>query len=295
MTTLTLHTRTITVPTSLNELSARQLIGITGIITTTPDPYRAGWLIILALLNIQQRFWLRWFFLLNYYIKPFLGRIGFNVVCYQLSDDNLDELLLVSDFLYNDPKPLTTNLLPTLHVRQHYYKRTKLYGFADEFTDLTFKDFRFAETRFLLYLKTKSTDHLNALIAVLYTTAPRNGSNQHLANKPLAERETLAARLPLPVKLSILQTYQGCRQHLSEQHKNVFPPKRTDPDKPPKELTYKDVLTQNKAWEETITQYATNPVQMDAIDTAPLWNVLKKLDYDIAQAKKQKAELKKHK
>lgn len=293
MTTLTLHNRTIDVPTHLNELSAKQLIEVTSIITTQPDPHRAAWLIILSLLNIQELVWLRLFFLLNYYIKPFFGKIGFNVVCYQLDDDALDELLLVSEFLYTDDQPLTVNLLPVIQVKTGWFNKVKLYGFFDELADFTFKDFRFAETRFLLYLKTKEEKYLNALLAVLYSTTPRNGTTTHLEAKATDHREQLVARLPMPTKLAILQIYQGCRQHLTTSHKFVFPPKRQDPDKPNKPLTYKDVLTQSQAWEETITQYATNPVEMEAIDQTPLWNVMKKLNYDIDKAKKQAAALKK--
>lgn len=292
MRTLNFHTKQFQIPSTLNEINGQQLSKIMHIVSTITDDQKAAWLIVLTILNVRKRLWLKWFFFVNEYWKPFLGNtLGFNVTAFQMDEIDMEEVLKVSDFLYSTESQLTQNLFPVVKTRLFQ----KLVGPENQLRNLLFRQYRYADTRFLMYVKTNETKYLHDLIATIYARPhERYDLPDFNEENRQSRRQKIAAQLPTATKLCILLFYQGCRQSLIDKHANIFPkPKSADPDAKPKEhtLTYREILKNNETFEAVLLRYAKNPVELQIIDTAPVWDVFKKLDADLLNDRKEREAL----
>jgi len=114
------------------------------------------------------------------------------------------------------------NLIPKI------YKN--LYGPGDALSDITFCEYRRAHTFYRDYLKTRNSDSMNHLIAILYRPAKRflwirkyfpgfDGQNRRpftaKSNPILLDRRAAKiARLPLSIRYGIFLWFCGCEEYL---------------------------------------------------------------------------------
>lgn len=114
------------------------------------------------------------------------------------------------------------NLIPIIYKSLH--------GPADALADITFCEYRMAHSFYRDYLKTRNSDSMNHLIAVLYRPAKRvlwlrkfmpgfDGQNRKpftaKSNPILLDRRAVKiARLPLSIRYGIFLWFCGCEEYL---------------------------------------------------------------------------------
>lgn len=192
-----LHNRYYQTPVKWNDLSRKQLLQIIDIIYSDIGEVEGRVKIMKVLTGIS---WLRLWW----------GGMF-----------DIDDKLHLTDFLLQE-NTLTKNLIP---------KYKKLYGPADDFSNLIVSEFIFAEQFHGLYKETKDVENLDRMIACLYRPCKflynkklnkdgdvRRDFNDHVIDY-FAKK---ISRWPMNVKLGILTWYEGCRQKLVEDNPAVF-------------------------------------------------------------------------
>ncbi|QIX60863.1 hypothetical protein HER32_06605 [Hymenobacter sp. BT18] len=141
----------------------------------------------------------------------------------------LSQLLPLTDFLFSEEHHLTEQLLPT--VRPHWLL-PDYHGPRSHFRNLTFGEFIFADTFFVLYHQHQDAQYLDKFLAVLYRPRlrgvrtlhhtyggdVREPFNEHL----LPHRASILRRISRPEKAAILAWYRGCRAQLQAEFPAVF-------------------------------------------------------------------------
>jgi len=219
METLQIGTITKQVPSTWNELRRRQLLDVLAELYSKADPARR-----LRLLAILTGFRL-----------PLLTG---------LAPDVLAQLLPLTDFLTSETHLLTEQLLPTLGIPgRHLTERpTTWQGPRGHFQNLSFGEFIFADTFFVLYALHGKAEYLDSFITVLYRPARRvttkaglveqnaspedadwNGDVRQAFNEHQLEVRALRVRhVPALEKLAIVTWYRGCRTQLAQEFADVF-------------------------------------------------------------------------
>ena len=157
-----------------------------------------------------------------------------------LTEVQLAVLLPLTDWIFDDTQRLTAQLLPTVRLLVKSAGRRRLpvyatfHGPAARLTNLSFGEFIFADTYFVLYALGQDAGALDKLVATLYR--PRRtgaGSNPDRAdwcgdyreafNEHLVERRAQQlCHLPDVEKLAIYTWYRGCRAQLEQDYPDVF-------------------------------------------------------------------------
>jgi hypothetical protein len=180
----------------------------------------------------------------------------------------------------------TTQLLPVLWCRLRRY-----FGPRDNFRNLRFHEFIFADTYFLRYVQTNDEAWLDQLVAVLYRPqragyAPysvkyegdrREDFSEHL----VAARAQRLARLPHYVKYAVLLWYRGCRHNLERRYDYVFT-----------ESTQKKAA--GAGWQDVLHELAGTVHQLDATANQPLHAVLREMNRQLRQAEQRQEQAANH-
>lgn len=219
METLQIGNITKPVPSTWNELRRRQLLDILAELYATPRRGRR-----LRLLQLLTGFPL-----------PLLATQPAVV---------LAQLLPLTDWLTSEQHLLTEQLLPTLGIPgRHFSERpTTWHGPRGHLQNLTFGEFIFADTFFVLYALTGKAEHLDTFLTVLYRPARRvttaaglveqnaspadtdwNGDVRVAFNEHQLETRALRARHVAALeKLALATWYRGCRAELAREYPDVF-------------------------------------------------------------------------
>jgi len=209
METLQIGKITKQVPSTWNELRRRQLLDILAELYATPRRGRR-----LRLLQLLTGFPL-----------PLLAT---------QPDVVLAQLLPLTDWLNSEQHLLTEQLLPTLGIPgRHFTERpTTWHGPRGHLQNLTFGEFIFADTFFVLYALTTKAEHLDSFLTVLYRPARRgaspedadwNGDVRAAFNEHQLEARTpRVAHVAALEKLAVATWYRACRAELAQEFPDVF-------------------------------------------------------------------------
>jgi hypothetical protein len=242
----------VSVPETWNELSKKQLEDITRVLNTDLPKISTRCYILKSLLGVK------------------------NSIFFSLQDYDIACLLYLTNFIFKDCT-LTKNNLPI--IRFGFLGLNKLAGPTDDFSNIRFKEFMFADT--FLGKSARAKDEktkkffLDKFIACLYRPIDKQAEpgdlrekfNEHIVDKRAKQISKLS-----PIKKQMIVTwYKGCRAHLENLNQEVF---REDPEaKKKKGGTWGDVLlslpndkfgTINQAADEfihTIFRYMNNQLK----------------------------------
>ena len=158
------------------------------------------------------------FYLSNEQILAMANTVNFLI--HQYSDEKGNEFLSLNS-------NLTINLMPRFRHKFKMY-----YGPGNNLFNICFDEYMEADTHFLNYIKSNNVLHLNKLIATLFRPA-RNNYNPHSAQSTgdirqpfnsnvIDHHASVFSSLNMDVKIAISLFYNGCRQFISYNFKNVF-------------------------------------------------------------------------
>jgi len=142
----------------------------------------------------------------------------------KLKPEEIDELLYLVTFLFEEKTNLTKQLLPV-------YDR--LYGPSDDIGNMLMGEFTFSEHYFLKWKDDRTDDDaLNHFVAAIYRPAKKNydfrmnpdGDCREKFNQNISARyaDDIISKWPLKIKLAIVTWYGGCRQQLVDRYPDVF-------------------------------------------------------------------------
>ncbi|OFY87839.1 MAG: hypothetical protein A3F72_02920 [Bacteroidetes bacterium RIFCSPLOWO2_12_FULL_35_15] len=201
---------TISLPSSWNELSKKQLLYVA--------EYWEAWQLLaqnnMTLIKAKSLLFLKlmdgnkiWDYARRlYYIK-------------QLSNESLYDLASLTNFIF-DANALTKNPFP--EVKIHF--RT-FYGPPDKLSGIRADEFSFADSMYLHYNTTKDTLFLDQLIAVLYRQgSEKNGDDKRDAfdKNRIEQTANYVSRLKHTEKHAILLFYIGCRTLIVSRYPEIF-------------------------------------------------------------------------
>jgi hypothetical protein len=253
------------VPCLYNELSAVQLKEIAGILHAEIPLPEARVRLLLSLLNVPRSLRLQWHFL------------------FSISDESRYDMEMLADWILEGTNGLTKQLLPCLWVPSLWPFGSKLYGPANELSNLSFIEFIKAESAYISYAKTRNPEALDLLVAILYRpkrkdynpSSPeydgdiREKYNDHL----LASRIQLVNRLPLATRQAVFLYYDGCRSLILKQYENVFrKPKNGEGD------------AKGRGWGHVLRSLAGSVNEYERTAFQPLGTVLADLDMAIQES-----------
>jgi hypothetical protein len=192
------------IPSTWNELTAKQLFAITHLLHTNYTPEYKEYLLLKAMLGFGN---LRYAFLPNdakYRMMPFVEWIA-----------NKEEVLTELPF-----NCYSKNIFSS-----------KLFAPAKAFENLTMLEFHYTEVAYKFLIETDDEKYLNELIAVLfrhkkenYDTAKNSDGDCRIAFNPneIDYRVKIVKPWKLSVKQAILLWYDGCRQTLIKDYAEVY-------------------------------------------------------------------------
>ena len=188
----------ITIPTSWNDLTDRQLKKLAGIFHSKKNTIQDV-LVLFTLLNVR---W--WQFRKTFKVGRILKNVG------------LTELKKHYSFLYE--KQERTKFITSFKVKDKL-----LFSPNERITNLTVDEFAHAEDLFLGWHKTKDIEYLQYLTAVLYRELTGYSKRTPFDKTELEERATALSKTDKTIFLATAMTYQGCREYLYTQFPKVFP------------------------------------------------------------------------
>ncbi|RYZ62350.1 MAG: hypothetical protein EOO14_02530 [Chitinophagaceae bacterium] len=199
MTTIQLNKKTYSVPTTWNELTAKQVVKVVDLLSRETDVHE-GYLRLLKILTGMS-----WWRFINTKAERFA------------------DFFYLVEFLVKE-NTLTKNLLP---------KYRGFVGAADDFENLLMCEFAYTEDFFLRWKEDETNETLlNQLVAVLYRKPKRfynertnkDGDARQPFNEYLSRYHAGAAigSWPLKTKRAIAVWYDGCRTKMMKDFPNVF-------------------------------------------------------------------------
>jgi len=192
------------IPSTWNELTAKQLFEVSYVLHTNLSVSYKEYLLLKSMLNLNG---LKYAFLhhdAKNRMLPFIEWIG-----------NHDEIL--------------TELPFSFYRKNVFY--SKLYGPAKLFENLTMLEFHHTEVAFKFLIDTDNEIYLNELVAILFRHKKENydvnknsdGDLRVVFNpNEIDYRVKIVKHWPLAVKRAILMWYDGCRQHLIKEYPEVY-------------------------------------------------------------------------
>ena len=209
MTIIELNKKLYTIPTSWDELSRKQLLGVISILY---NDYEVNEALLLLLKRIANIGWLR------YLLTPMGDKIEFFYLC---------------TFLYNETGT-TKNI-----IKEH----KGFIGPADDFNNITGDEFIFSEDFYFAFVNSKHADDkaLNELVAILYRPGKKNynhkmdpdGDGRQAFNQNISSyyARTIIKKWKRPVRLAIFHWYQACRENMIKGNPKIFIGKKGEPAK----------------------------------------------------------------
>lgn len=158
-----------------------------------------------------------------------LLQVPLATVLLRFTPEQIIQIKWLTDFVLSEAG-LTVQLLPSLRPR--WWQR-RLYAPRENFRDVRFLEFIFADAYFIAYCKAPAeTQWLDNLVATLYRPQrrpyrPRAVDYQGDRRQPfnsihVATRAARLATLGMAEKLAVLTWYRGCRAKLEQDFKLVF-------------------------------------------------------------------------
>ncbi len=204
----------INIPQKWNELSARQLKQIS---LYLDKGYQDSTLCLLVFLTLAD---IRWYQLFKLF-KLFIVLIRVPLL----------ELANYFPFIYHEIN--LTKFIPAITIQRNKYS-----GPADRLGNITIDELAHADDAYLKYHHTKNITYLRFLTAVLYRETSGYDLRYPFIKEELPARMKKFNKIDQKTLLAIMRSYQGCRQHIENQFKNVFPkPKEGTKNKKRKPIT----------------------------------------------------------
>ncbi|MGI4865450.1 MAG: hypothetical protein ACRYFZ_16120 [Janthinobacterium lividum] len=204
------------------------------------------------------------------------------LLCWQLlrmSNENRHELTKLAGFCLEEPR-LTQQLLPVLRIPG---RLTKLHGPASTWANLSYGEFIQAEGHFADYQRhPDQTRHLDQLVATLYRPAGGDDAadcRQPYAQRDVAKRVPLVARLPLATRLAVRMWYASCRAaYVRKYTGTLFTSDEKNGTRPrdPREV-----------WREILAERAGSPVHYDEYSRQLMPNIFFDLDLRIRRRQEE--------
>ncbi|MEA5458698.1 hypothetical protein VB796_06605 [Arcicella sp. LKC2W] len=214
MQTIQFGHRLIKVPTQLSELNSKQLIRYVQLINAKLTIPQFNVLMILNLLQVQERAWLKWFFFKNEYLIPFLDKLTFGLfewTVITIHEEDFYELTLLSANFHQIETFALENPIPKIKW---------LVGPQMLLSNVSFRQFRKAEEFFARYTNDQSEDNLNTLLAWLYLPFWSKKASQ--TPQKAAKRAKIIGKLPLEKRLTIYYFYLESRTKLTKIYNDLY-------------------------------------------------------------------------
>lgn len=171
-------------------------------------------------------------------------------------------------------------------------KRIKLYPPGPRLSNLTIKEFSFADSLYYNWKKKKQQIHLDLLCATLYRSGigsdpevdPRKKFNRNVVEQDV----DMFSRLPQKNKLAIACAYEGSRNYIVKLYPNIFPP--------PRKLSKEELELQQKQPEPKYTPFGEllthkiqfDPSKLERTQNLNLHEFLGTYENELKELKKQK-------
>lgn len=217
MQTILFGTRYIQVPTQLDELSSKQLIKYVELSSAKLTIEQFNMFMLLNILDIQNKAWLKWFFFKNEYLIPFFDTITLGFFKWKVTvidDEDLHELSLLSENFHKVDKFTLNNPIPRIGL---------LSGPGTLFNNITFRQFRKAEEYYVKYVNSKNENDLNTLIGWLYTLPLLPNSLKLTSEMVERNKKFFVEKLSSPERLAILYFYLENRIAITKIYRALYP------------------------------------------------------------------------
>jgi hypothetical protein len=172
---------------------------------------------------------------LRFHLLSILLQVPLVTVVNLFTPVQICQLKWLTDFVLGE-LTLTAQALPWLRRPRTWFHPlpAKWWGPREQFRNLRFLEFIFADAYFVAYAKDPETKWLDQLVAVLYRPQRRpyrpravdyaGDRRQDYNPVHLAARTAQVVHLPLAQKLAVLTWYRGCRLQLERDYPRVFTP-----------------------------------------------------------------------
>jgi hypothetical protein len=231
MRTLELYDRTLQMPESWNELTARQLVAIAAILEKKQLELRDRLLLFKVCSGMGSYFFYQLAFLPKWLSEKMYWRKLETMLF-------IERNLFLLDFL-TTTNTLTEPLLQQIRVPLFWkvpgFK--KLYAPEKSFGNLTMEEFSYTEIYYLKYKEHGNIEDIKKLVAILYRS-PKKGYNKTINaegdvrekfNEHLVLHHAQALRsLSKNILLSVLYWYEGCRFELMQTFEKVYNGKESE-------------------------------------------------------------------
>jgi hypothetical protein len=222
MQTIQFGNKSLQIPTQLTELNTKQLVRYVQLINAKLTIPQFNVLMILNLLQVQEKAWLKWFFFKNEYLIPFLDKLTFGLfewTIVKIDDEDFYELSLLSENFHQIETFCLENPIPKIKW---------LVGPQMLLSNISFRQFRKAEEFYAKYNNDKSEANLNTLLAWLYL--PFWSKKRSQTPQKAAKRANIISKLPLEKRLTIFYFYLETRNKLTKIYKDLYTSTETDND-----------------------------------------------------------------
>lgn len=234
--------RAYDVPGTWNELSAAQLRTVVLVLHRPMPRVMARIWVVLSLLQVKRRLWLAWQLL------------------WRVDADGRYDILLLTDWIWEDPVTLTKAVVPTLRAGGHV-----LGAPADGIlSSLTFIEFIKLEVLYLryrhfVYDPPKQREALNRLAGILYRPL-KKGVREKYDDDHLSRYEAIATLMhPLDQLLCVLW-YEGCRRAWIPRYPEVYRAGQAD-DREVNGTTPDQLVAES--WVQSVRQLAGGALHME--------------------------------
>ncbi len=273
MKTIQFGSKTLQIPTQISELNKIQLMRFVELQNAGLTIVQFNVLMMLNILDVQNRPFLKWYFLKNEYLIPFLDRITLGYFTWKVKTILPEDLyLLCSSFseFQQEKFPLETPF-------QRFLLGWSGLVYAPEklLSNLTYRQFRKCEELFFKYLDKKrgSEIDLNYLIAWLYL--PNNMTIEYnLGSHAVDRRAKDIGKFSLGKRLSILNFYLSNREQVVKFYPYLYPQKRKG-SFPSKPQTYQQIKAD---FEKSVRVLSPNITMDEATDLQNIHDALSHLN-----------------
>jgi hypothetical protein len=282
---LTIQNRTFYVPDQIVDLTGYQLQALRALqsqdINTIPK-LQAFWVLLQCPENKKNNRWLAWFIFKNYLIKPILYKISLGTMAKtreQLPEHDLLNIIEVySDKLNGPSQKLFVNPYPILKIKISRLFKIYFLGSINYLSDITFRQFRTTEKLLIQYANTPTQAKKIEIIANLYRRLP-HWTDKFFPKKNV--KEALQSLNPI-VAEAVFRYYFDSRTILMQSCTSLFPSNTSK-----ESITISSPGQVEEFYETLLNTLAESPINLNTIDTMPLWDVIKYSDKLIKTRKQQ--------
>jgi hypothetical protein len=282
---LAIQNRTFYVPDQIVDLSGYQLQALGALqsqdINTIPK-LQAFWVLLQCPENKKNNRWLAWFIFKNYLIKPILYKISFGTMAKtreELPEHDLINIIeAYSDKLNGSAQKLFVNPFPILKIKVSRLLKISFFGSINYLSDITFRQFRTAEKLLIQYTNTPTHAKKLEIIASLYVREP-HWTDKFSLKKNVTE---VLESLDTTIVEAVFRYYFDSRTILMQSCSSLFPSNTSK-----ESITISSPVQIEEFYDTLLNTLAESPINLNTIDTMPLWDVLKYSDKLIKTRKQQ--------